>query len=139
MLIEKRGKVIQHHMLLQKRERMNRMKIIGSLALISVIIWWYKYNWYAGKYIGFKCGQYNQNNIFILKNNGTFVFKSDNLLDNIVGQYVISEEENISLIEDEKGLKSVGTIIGYNLHINKEKKSYSIPYASGCSVYVRPK
>ena len=119
---------------------MNKKKIIsGFLILIGGVYFYYFNNQYTGKYIGFKCGQYNQNNIFILKNNGTFVFKSDNLLDDIVGQYVISEKENISLIEDEKGLKSVGTIIGYNLHINKEKKSYSIPYASGCSVYVRPK
>ena len=117
---------------------MNKKKIIsGFLILIGGVYFYYFNNQYTGKYIGFKCGQYNNNNIFILKNNGTFVFKSDNLLDDIVGRYVISEEGNITLLEDEKGLKSVGTIVDHSLHINREKKPYNIPHASGCGVYIR--
>lgn len=118
---------------------MNKKKIAtGLLIFLGGIYFYYFYSQYAGKYIGFKCRNNNENNIFILKGDGTFIFKSDNLLNNVIGNYVITKEENITFIVEEDEIKDVGTIVRYNLHTNKGKNSHNIPYANGCAVYVKP-
>lgn len=117
---------------------MSKKKSTGLLILLGGIYFYYFYSHYAGKYIGFKCGNNNENNVFILKGDGTFIFKSDNLLNTIVGYYSVSEEENITFTVEEDEIKDVGTIVRYNLHTNREKDSHNIPYANGCAVYVKP-
>ena len=128
------------HIKLRRQEIMNKKKIIsGFLILIGGIYFYYFNSQYTGKYIGFKCGSNNENNIFILKNDGTFIFKSDNLSDRILGEWYVSEEENITFRVKQKKIEDIGSIVRYNLHTNREQSSTNIPYANGCAVYVRAK
>jgi len=118
---------------------MSKNKIISSIIIFIICsIYFYKYNQYSGKYIGFKCGDNNENNIFILYYDNTFLFKSDNLVNNILGQWHVSEDENITFRAKQGKIKDIGSIAKYNLHMNKEQSSTNIPFANGCAVYVRP-
>ena len=116
----------------------NRKIIILSslIFFLSGSIWFYFSNPYAGECIGFKCGHNNENNIFLLKSNGTFIFKSDNLPNNIVGKWAVSKEEKIKFTVKKRNLTDIGSIVRFNLHTSKENITTNIPYASGCAVYV---
>ncbi|HIE45821.1 MAG TPA: hypothetical protein EYP87_06615 [Flavobacteriaceae bacterium] len=93
---------------------MSKNKIISSIIIFIICsIYFYKYNQYSGKYIGFKCGDNNENNIFILYYDNTFLFKSDNLVNNILGQWHVSEDENITFRAKQGKIKDIGSIAKY--------------------------